>query len=140
MQDLTENTIRSTTSTHKEAAPKILMAEDNLVNQKLASLLFKSIQYQVQMVSNGRDAVDAAINGSYDLVFMDIQMPLMDGVEASQKIKERMGDKAPVIIALTANAMQGDKEKFLEAGMDHYIAKPISKQDLSKYIEMYVTG
>ena len=116
------------------------MAEDNLVNQKLASLLFKKLNYSIDIVSNGREAVEAAVNGSYDLVFMDIQMPHLDGVEASQEIKLKMGDNAPKIVALTANAMQGDKERYIQAGMDHYIAKPISIHDLSNFIDQYVTA
>lgn len=140
MQETSENTVNSLFSNEGEAVgSKILMAEDNLVNQKLANLLFKKLNQSIDIVSNGRDAVDAVVEGSYDLVFMDIQMPLMDGVEASQEIKSRMGDKAPPIIALTANAMEGDREKYLGAGMDHYIAKPISMQDLASYIEQYVS-
>lgn len=139
MQGTSENTVESIISTGEEAkSPKILMAEDNLVNQKLANLLFKKINQSIDMVSNGREAVDAVLEGAYNLVFMDIQMPILDGVEASQEIKSRMGDKAPVIVALTANAMEGDKEKYLSSGMDHYLAKPISLKDLSEFIQQYV--
>lgn len=136
MQDITENSI--TARPANGIGSKILMAEDNLVNQKLAKLLFRKLNHNVDIVSNGREAVEAVVHGSYDLVFMDIQMPQLDGVGASQEIKQLMGEDAPVIIALTANAMQGDKEKYLQAGMDHYIAKPISMHDLSSYIGQYV--
>ena len=141
MQNTTENIVRTFTDAPENATgSKILMAEDNLVNQKLANLLFRKLDHNVDIVSDGREAVEAVVNGAYDLVFMDIQMPQLDGVGASQEIKRLMGDDAPVIIALTANAMQGDKEKYLQAGMDHYIAKPISMQDLSSYIEQYVVS
>ncbi|WP_417590933.1 response regulator [Owenweeksia hongkongensis] len=141
MQEITEKTVGAFTPTaNNSAGSRILMAEDNLVNQKLAKLLFRKLNHNVDIVSNGREAVEAVVSGAYDLVFMDIQMPQLDGVAASQEIKKVMGEEAPVIIALTANAMQGDKEKYLEAGMDHYIPKPISMKDLSNYIEQYVVS
>lgn len=116
----------------------ILMAEDNLVNQKLSQLLFKKLDVQVDMVSNGEQAVEAVKSGSYELVFMDIQMPVMDGMEATSQIRKDLGDEAPTIIALTANAMEGDRERFLEAGMDDYIAKPISLDTLKSFVAKYV--
>ena len=140
MQETTENTFRTTiNNTSVVPTSRILMAEDNMVNQKLAGLLFKKLNCSVDIVSNGQEAVQAVVHGSYELVFMDIQMPILDGVAASQEIKRTMGESAPAIIALTANAMHGDKEKYLQAGMDHYIAKPISIHDLSNYIDQYVT-
>jgi len=108
---------------------RLLMAEDNQINQKLASMVFKRVGHELTIVSNGREAVEAAISGSYDVVFMDVQMPLMDGIEATREIKNQMGENSPLIIALTANAMPGDEERFLSAGMDHYLSKPI---DLGK--------
>ncbi len=141
MGQLANNVVESIPSTCQNTeGSKILMAEDNLVNQKLASLLFKKLNCNLDIVSNGREAVQAVLNGSYDLVFMDIQMPHQNGVEASQEIKSKMGDRAPKIIALTANTMEGDEEKYLKAGMDHYIAKPISLRDLSNYINQYTTA
>ena len=141
MSHTAENTFRpSCDKTMVRTEAKILMAEDNMVNQKLANLLFKKLNHSVDIVSNGREAVEAVINGTYDLVFMDIQMPLLDGVSACQEIKQLLGENSPAIIALTANAMQGDRENYIRAGMDCYIAKPISLADLSKYIEQYVTN
>lgn len=123
-----------------DSSVTILMAEDNLVNQKLSQLLFKRLDIQVDMVSNGEQAVEAVENGSYELVFMDIQMPIMDGMEATAEIKKQHGDKSPTIIALTANAMDGDRERFLEAGMDDYIAKPISLDALKNFVAKYVSS
>lgn len=110
--------------------PKILIAEDNLVNQKLMSLLFSKLQIQVDLVSNGKDAVSAALNSNYDLILMDIQMPLMDGTEACRSIKNNLEGEAPAIVALTANCMSGDREKYLENGFDHYLPKPVSFEDI----------
>lgn len=104
---------------------RLLMAEDNQINQKLASMIFKRVGHDLTIVSNGREAVDAAASGDYAVIFMDVQMPLMDGIEATRHIKSEMGENAPLIIALTANAMPGDEERFLDAGMDHYLSKPI---------------
>lgn len=134
------NTIKTSEPTPEaKKGVRVLMAEDNLVNQKLTTLLFKKLNFEVDMVSNGSEAVDAVLENEYDLVFMDIQMPIMDGVEASQEIQKRLGDKAPAIVALTANAMEGDRDKYLKAGMDSYIAKPITLGDLRVCIERFIT-
>jgi PAS domain S-box-containing protein len=104
----------------------ILLAEDNAVNQKLAMLTLQKMGYTMDIVSNGIEALEAVAKKTYDLVFMDVQMPEMDGIEATQAISEKYGPKRPVIVAMTANAMEGDREKFLGEGMDEYISKPIS--------------
>ena len=109
----------------------ILLAEDNLVNQKVASSILGKMGYRVDVVSNGCEAVDALMLREYDVVFMDIQMPEMDGTEATRLIREKIHkDKQPRIIAMTANAMAGDREKYLDLGMDDYISKPINPNDL----------
>ncbi|MFO0928422.1 MAG: response regulator [Gemmataceae bacterium] len=111
---------------------RILLAEDNPVNQLLATRLLEKQGHQVHLVSNGRDAVAAFEQGRFDLILMDIQMPEMDGLEATTAIRARerqMGGHIP-IIALTAHAMTGDRERFLEAGMDGYLTKPMKPQDL----------
>ena len=104
---------------------KILVVEDHAINQKLVLFLLKKQGYTADAVGNGLEAVEAVTRQAYDLVFMDIQMPELDGYEATQRIHQRLGDKRPTIIAMTANAMQGDREKCLEAGMDDYVSKPL---------------
>ncbi|WP_170467643.1 GAF domain-containing protein [Ruegeria arenilitoris] len=105
---------------------RILLAEDNLVNQKLALRLLEQMGYRADLASNGVEAVESVNRQTYDVVFMDVQMPEMDGLEASRRINKAHSDGSrPRIIAMTANAMQGDREMCLKAGMDDYITKPI---------------
>jgi CheY-like chemotaxis protein len=112
----------------------ILLAEDNLVNQKVATRLFKKMGYTIDVANNGLEAIDAISEKAYDLVFMDIQMPEMDGLEASRTIIERWGDDRPRIVALTANAMREDRENCFQAGMDDYLTKPFKPEDLRAVI------
>ena len=104
----------------------ILLAEDNRINQKVATRILQKLGYQIDIANNGREAVAAAKQKTYDVIFMDIQMPEMDGVEAARQIHEQISpEKQPQIIALTAHALQGDREHYLASGMDDYISKPI---------------
>lgn len=116
---------------------KVLIAEDNFINQKLIRNLFDVLGYKTDLVANGHEAIDALKRKHYDVVFMDVQMPEMDGYEATRKIKERWNHDGPVIIAMTANAMQGDKEKCMVAGMDDYISKPLRLEDLERVIRYW---
>jgi CheY-like chemotaxis protein len=110
---------------------KILLADDVAVNQKVAQLLLKQLGYQADFASNGLEVLDSLKRQSYDVILMDVHMPEMDGMMASQKIKaEWPVDQCPRIIALTANAMQGDREKCLESGMDDFVTKPIQPLEL----------
>lgn len=107
----------------------ILVAEDNDINQKVVSWMLAPLNCQFDVVENGLEAVAAMARSEYDLVLMDIQMPKMDGIEATQQIRSMAGAKGQIpIIAMTANAMQGDREKYLEAGMSDYVAKPIDQR------------
>lgn len=116
---------------------KILVAEDNPINQKLIRLLFENLGYQIDLAEDGVMAVKASQNKKYDLIFMDIQMPQMGGVEATKYIKEDHGENAPYIIALTANALDGDKEKYLKEGLDDYLSKPINMDELKDKIQKW---
>ena len=112
---------------------RILVAEDVVVNQKLALRLLEQMGYRADVASNGLEAIQSVERQPYDVVFMDVQMPEMDGLEASRRICDRWPrGKRPVIIAMTANAMQGDREMCLDAGMDDYISKPIRIDELVK--------
>jgi signal transduction histidine kinase/DNA-binding response OmpR family regulator/tetratricopeptide (TPR) repeat protein len=112
---------------------RILLAEDNVVNQKLALRLLAQMGYRADLASNGIEAVESVERQAYDVVLMDVQMPEMDGLEASRRIIARFPDGArPRIVAMTANAMQGDREMCLAAGMDDYITKPIRVERLTE--------
>ena len=116
---------------------RILLAEDNMVNQRVAVGLLKQIGYTAVLTNNGREAVDALEATEYDVVLMDIQMPELDGLEATREIRRRWpdGPRRPYIIAMTANAMTGDRERCLEAGMDDYISKPVKANRLKTALE-----
>jgi CheY-like chemotaxis protein/HPt (histidine-containing phosphotransfer) domain-containing protein len=114
---------------------RILLAEDNVVNQKLALRLLEQMGYRADVAANGLEAVAAIERQPYDLVLMDVQMPEMDGFEASREIVRRWPEKRPRIIAMTANAMQGDRELCLAAGMDDYVSKPIRVDELVTALE-----
>lgn len=110
---------------------RILLAEDNYTNQELVVTLMRKMGYSIDAVENGRKALEAMENKTYDIVLMDVQMPVMNGVEATQQIVEKYPESArPFIIAITANAMPGDRERFLDAGMVDYLSKPIRFKDV----------
>jgi two-component system sensor histidine kinase/response regulator len=120
------------TMDHSSRTGKVLIAEDNLINQKVASILVKKLGYSVQIVSNGKLALEALQLDAYDLVLMDCQMPEMDGFEATKAIRAGSLAAAVPVIALTANAPEGEKEKCLAAGMNDYLAKPINREALAR--------
>lgn len=117
----------------------VLVAEDNRINQKVALKLLERLGCRVDIATNGLEAVEMALRGSYDLIFMDSQMPDLDGSQATAEIRRRMSGGARVpIVAMTANAMQGDRERFLAAGMDDYVPKPISLAALSSLLQRWI--
>jgi CheY-like chemotaxis protein len=124
----------------QEAIPlRVLLAEDNLVNQKVALTLLKKFGIQADVAATGMEALDALIGVSYDLVFMDCQMPEMDGFEATRRIREReRGSRRLPVVAMTANAMAGDRERCIEAGMDDYIPKPVRVPDLHRALARWL--
>jgi CheY-like chemotaxis protein len=119
----------------------ILVAEDNRVNQVLAQRLLEKRGHTVVLAETGKAALEAVEKQTFDLILMDIQMPEMDGLEATAAIRQRekISGKHLPIIAMTANAMIGDKEHCLQAGMDGYVAKPLSVNDLFSTIETLLT-
>lgn len=122
---------------------RILITEDNLVNQTVAKRMLVKGGFEVEVAENGEQALRKVTGGTeFDLIFMDCQMPRMDGYEASRQIRtyekeSGSGTRVP-IIALTANAMQGDREKCLDAGMDDYIAKPVKKEALFEMLRRHL--
>jgi len=119
---------------------RILVAEDNPINQKLIRTTLEQFGAHVTLASNGSEAFELRKQNDYDLIFMDIQMPVMNGIEATKEILhyEQVNHLKHVpIVALTANALAGDRERYIEAGMDNYIPKPINLADLKNLIEMY---
>jgi CheY-like chemotaxis protein len=112
---------------------KVLVAEDNKVNQKLAKAILENAGHEVVVAGNGSDAVAAWMQQRFDVVLMDVQMPVMDGLEASSAIRKAENGTGRIpIIALTANAMSGDRERCLASGMDDYLTKPINLNALMK--------
>lgn len=115
---------------------KVLLAEDNLINQKVSLKMLSAAGYNSSAVSNGKEAIEAVVHGDFDLVLMDIQMPEIDGYKATEQIRSLNNSKKNIpIIALTAHALIGDREKCLNAGMTDYIAKPVLGQDLIKKVD-----
>ncbi|HLX72625.1 MAG TPA: response regulator [Verrucomicrobiae bacterium] len=127
---------------------RILLCDDNAINQKVATRLLQQMGYKPDLAGNGLEALTAMERKTYDLVFMDVQMPEMDGLEATRLIRERQKEKARqsnyqssvVIIAMTAGAMPGDRDKCIAAGMDDYLAKPVRPEDIRALIERWASA
>jgi CheY-like chemotaxis protein len=117
-----------------------MLVEDNPVNQRVARRLLEKRGHRVVVAVNGREAVEALEQETYDLVLMDVQMPEVDGVEATEKIREmeKLTGSHQLLVALTAHAMKGDVERRLSAGMDGYLAKPIRPQALDDLLDKYI--
>ncbi|HEV2743728.1 MAG TPA: response regulator, partial [Rubrobacter sp.] len=140
---VTRHTLREMNTEHR---PHLLLAEDNPVNQKVAATMLERLGYRVDVAQNGLEALEALERNRYAAILMDVQMPGMDGHEATVEIRRReaapgwrgKGHSTP-IIAMTANAMQGDREKALAAGMDDYLAKPVRQEDLEEVLGHWVS-
>src|SRR5262249_28882103 len=111
---------------------RILVAEDNPANQMVAAALLDKLGHKARFASNGREAVAAFEQEPFDLILMDVQMPEMDGLEATAAIREREGDRGrrTPVVALTAHVLRGERERYLAGGMDGYLSKPLNRQDL----------
>ena len=124
---------------------RVLLAEDNLVNQEVGKLILQSLHCRVDVVDNGEIAVETVFKNSYDLVFMDCQMPVVDGYEAARMIRQheshagKNGARIP-IVALTAHALEGDRERCLAAGMDDYLSKPFNSSQIASILQKWAHG
>jgi CheY-like chemotaxis protein len=114
----------------------ILLAEDNTVNQKVTQKMLKKLGFRADVAANGVEVLQALDRQTYDVVLMDVQMPEMDGLEATKAIRQKCSE-VPKIIAMTASALKGDREMCLDAGMDDYICKPVRIQDLARVLKRY---
>ena len=128
---------RHTLNEKSEQRARILLAEDNPVNQKVALIHLRKFGHMADVANDGSEAVAAIEKNSYDLVFMDVQMPEMDGYEATRAIRSKLSHHLP-IVAMTAHAMKGDREKCLKAGMDDYIPKPVNPEKLKEALDTWL--
>jgi len=119
-----------TSETFDFSGKRILLAEDNEINRQIAAEILAPTNAVLEMAEDGREAVEKALAGGYDLILMDVQMPIMDGYQATREITSRLGSKRPPVVALSAHAMKGDSDVGLAAGMDAYLTKPISRVKL----------
>lgn len=132
------NTSKSDHQLFAEIYPiKILAAEDNPVNQKFIVHVLKKLGYVAEIASSGKEVIDFMERRKYDLIFMDVQMPVMDGFEATDIIIRKYGEQRPKIVALTANALKEDRDKCLARGMDDYMSKPVTVQKIKDVIARY---
>jgi CheY-like chemotaxis protein len=132
-----------TPTIHTKYRGKALVVEDNIINQKLIVNILKGFGLDIDVADNGQVAVNKRIENDYDIIFMDIQMPIMDGIEATKRIKEyedKNGLKNIPIVALTANALKGDRERLLKEGLDEYISKPIEMAELLYILHKFLSA
>ena len=130
-----DRTVAAAATTAPTTDLRILLAEDNAVNQKLALRLLERMGHPgATVVGDGQAVLDALEAEAFDVILMDVQMPRLDGLEATRRLRQRWPDRPIRVVGLTANAMAGDREACLEAGMDDYVSKPIRPEELSRAI------
>jgi CheY-like chemotaxis protein len=134
----TDETNNAFTTFEINQQPELLLVDDNAINQKVASEILLRANCKITTAFSGKKAIELIKNKTFDLIFMDIQMPEMDGITAAQHIKALLKEKTPPIIAMTAYSMSEDREKFITAGMDDYLAKPIKAQQLLAKVKEWV--
>lgn len=122
---------------NKKLNKKILFAEDKFVNQKVVTLMLQNAGYSVVAAKNGQEAIELFSKDTFDLILMDIQMPVMDGITAVKKMREQF-DNVPPVIAISANAMEGDAQRFINLGMDDYMAKPVKEKALHQKVDWWI--
>ncbi len=118
---------------------RVLVVEDDTSNQRVIRVLLEREGLEIEVVGNGLEAVERAVNGSWNLVLMDLRMPGIDGLEATRRIRQRLAGRALPIVALTADAMQGNRDACLEAGMDDFLSKPVRQHELQRCVERWLT-
>ncbi len=126
-------------SARDEALPRILMAEDNVINQRVGKLILQRAGFAIDVVADGSEALEAHRASPYDIILMDCQMPIMDGFEASRQIR-LLQQPQPIIIAVTANALVGERERCLGAGMDDYLSKPFQAEQLISLVRKWAVA
>ncbi|NLF44156.1 MAG: response regulator, partial [Bacteroidales bacterium] len=131
--DNSASIIKPVIKTQSNKNLKILLVEDKFVNQKVISLMLKSLGHEVTLAANGKIALELFVPDTFDLILMDIQMPVMDGITATKQLRLNYSNLPP-IVGLSANAFEGDREKYLAQGMDEYLTKPVQKEDLNLLI------
>ena len=120
---------------------RILMVEDNLINQKISKITLEKSGCKLDVANNGKEGLEKYIQNPYDLILMDIQMPVMDGLETTRQIRKfekEQGERHAFIVALTANAMESDRKKAMAVGMDGFIAKPFNPKELFKILHGFI--
>src|ERR1700761_1276796 len=127
----------SRSRTASDSSLRILMAEDNMINQKVGKLILQRAGFNIDLVGDGSEALEAHRANPYDLILMDCQMPTMDGFEACRQIRQ-LAQAQPVIIAVTANALVGERERCLNAGMDDYLSKPFQAEQLVAVVRKWI--
>jgi CheY-like chemotaxis protein len=137
--DLNGSNRHSVSAAPTAAAPRILMAEDNAINQRVGKLILQRAGFIIDVVQDGREALHAHRDNPYDLILMDCQMPVMDGFEACRQIR-LLPERQPVIIAVTANSLLGERERCLSVGMDDYLSKPFQAEQLIGVVQKWVGG